>query len=202
MQTVGAKFKKIRTIVGAAVVATVTLLAGAATVLEYVGVHLFTEDKQARPRVDVSLPSSPPNSSAASHAVASSPVPSVPPVAASPVDPPSLAVVSRPGMSSSELDVRARKVSPVSVKRKLSLNLPVEFADGLVITFVEVMSGPASTEIGLISPAWGERKLTVRPDGEPFEITINHVRYSVLVTQFRFDAARNMFVDVEVRQLD
>ncbi|AJF00176.1 hypothetical protein [Pandoraea apista] len=105
-------------------------------------------------------------------------------------------------MSSSELDVRARKVSPVSVKRKLSLNLPVEFADGLVITFVEVMSGPASTEIGLISPAWGERKLTVRPDGEPFEITINHVRYSVLVTQFRFDAARNMFVDVEVRQLD
>jgi hypothetical protein len=93
---------------------------------------------------------------------------------------------------------------PKIIRRKLVPGLPVEFTPDLSLVVSHLYGTESSTDsrytVGLKSAAWGNEDLDFNPGGEPFEVSVNHVRYSILIRDVRHDAQDNTFVDVSVTQ--
>ncbi|MFT4069765.1 hypothetical protein [Paraburkholderia sp.] len=89
---------------------------------------------------------------------------------------------------------------PKVIRRKLILGLPVEFTPDLSLVIDHIYGVDSQYTVGLRSPAWGNEVLELKPGGEPFEVTVSHVRYGILVRDVRADAQGNIFVDVTATQ--
>jgi hypothetical protein len=93
---------------------------------------------------------------------------------------------------------------PKIIRRKLVPGLPAEFTPDLSIVVTHLYGTESSPDprytVGLKSAAWGNEDLDFNSGGEPFEVTVNHIRYDILIRDVRHDAQDNTFVDVSVTQ--
>jgi hypothetical protein len=126
-------------------------------------------------------------------------------VAPSPVSATSVSATQKaPSVASLDVPSTAIDHRPRIIRRKLVPNLPAEFTPDLSLVVSHLYgtgSGPdARYTVGLKSAAWGNEDLDFNPGGEPFEVTVNHVRYEILIRDVRYDAQDNIFVDVSVTQ--